>query len=584
MPPKKNPKAAAAAKAKAAKAAASSSSSKATIKDTYRTATGVLESQPRALDVKIGGFTLTCYGKELIKDTTIEFTIGRRYGLLGSNGSGKSSFLKCLAEREVPIPDHIDIFFLEEEFRKSDMNAIEAVIHEVKEEMKRLEAQSEQILEEEGPDSELLLDIYNRLDQMDPSTFESRAAALLTGLGFTSEMMNKATKDLSGGWRMRVALAQALFIRPTLLLLDEPTNHLDLEACVWLEEYLKDYDRCLLVVSHSQDFLNGVCSHMIHLTPKGKLVNYTGNYDMFLQTKGELEVNQMKKYEKEQEDIKHIKAFIASCGTYSNLVRQAKSKQKIIDKMEAAGLTEKVEKDVTFNFEFPKCERLAPPVLVFQKLGFSYSGDMHVGALYDNVDVGVDMDSRVALVGPNGAGKSTLLKLMLDQLKPTTGEIRKHLHLSIGKYDQHSNDQLDVNMCPLDFIRKVYADKNLEEQEWRTYLGRFGVSGPMQKQPIGTLSDGQKSRVVFAMIAVARPNMLLLDEPTNHLDLECIDSLARAINKFEGGVVLVSHDFRLIDQVAKEIWICDNKSVTVHKGDIRSYKKGLIAKMHAKKN
>jgi ATP-binding cassette subfamily F protein 2 len=583
MPPKKNPKLAKAAKDKAAKAAAAASKeeSKEAHVESYRTATGALESQPRALDVKIGGFTLTCYGKELIKDTTIEFTIGRRYGLIGSNGSGKSSFLKCLAEREVPIPDHIDIFFLEEEYKKSDFNAIEAVINVVEDEIKRLEAESERMLEEDGPESELLLDVYARLDAMDPSTFQARAAALLTGLGFSPEMMNKKTKDLSGGWRMRVALAQALFIRPTLLLLDEPTNHLDLEACVWLENYLSTYDRCLVVVSHSQDFMNGVCTHMIHLTPTSKLVNYTGNYDMFVQTKKELEVNQMKQYTKQQDDIKHLKAFIASCGTYSNLVRQAKSKQKIIDKMEADGLVEKVIDDMHYNFEFPFCEKLPPPIMMFQKVGFSYSGDMKDG-LYDGLELGVDMESRIALVGPNGAGKSTLLKLMLDQVKPTNGEIRKHLHLSIGKYDQHSNDQLDPTVCPLDFMRTTFADQKKEEQEWRSYLGRFGVSGTMQKQQIGTLSDGQKSRVVFAMIAVTRPNLLLLDEPTNHLDMDCIDSLATAINAFNGGVVLVSHDFRLIDQVAKQIWICDNKTIKVHTGDIRSYKKELAQKMKAR--
>jgi len=386
---------------------------------------------------------------------------------------------------------------------------------------------------------------------------------------------------------MRVALAQALFIRPTLLLLDEPTNHLDLEACVWLENYLSDYDRCLVVISHSQDFLNGVCTNIMHLTPTCKLQNYTGNYDTFIKTKAELEVQQMKQYNKEQDDIKHIKAFIASCGTYSNLVRQAKSKQKIIDKMEEAGLTEKVVEDARYNFDFPKCEPLPPPVLVFQKVSFAYSGEMK-DALYTGLELGVDMESRVALVGPNGAGKSTLLKLMLDELKPTQGEIRKHLHLSIGRYNQHSNDQLDPTMCPLDFVQEHFKDfknaegKKMEEQEWRSFLGRFGVSGAMQKQPIGSLSDGQKSRVVFAIIAVGRPNLLLLDEPTNHLDMDCIDSLARAINNFNGGVVLVSHDFRLIDQVAKQIWICDNKTIQIHKGDIRSYKQGLINKMKKK--
>jgi len=234
-----------------------------------------------------------------------------------------------------------------------------------------------------------------------------------------------------------------------------------------------------------------------------------------------------------------------------------------------------------YNFEFPFVEPLAPPIMMFQKVAFAYSGDMK-DMLYKDLELGVDMESRIALVGPNGAGKSTLLKLMLEQIKPTQGEIRKHLHLTIGKYDQHSNDQLDPTMCPLDFMRASFPDLKREEQEWRSYLGRFGVSGVMQKQQIGTLSDGQKSRVVFAMIAVGRPNLLLLDEPTNHLDMECIDSLARAINSFKGGVVLVSHDFRLIDQVAKQIWICDNKTIAVHKGDIRSYKKELAQKMKLK--
>ena len=274
MPPKGKAAKAKAAKAKEAKLSASSSSStlsssssssslsgdkeKPQVKDSYRNCTGVLISQPRALDVKIGGFTLAAYGKELIKDTQIELTIGRRYGLIGGNGSGKSAFLKCLAAREVPVPDHIDIFLLEEEVAAEEKTPTEVVIHEVQEEMKRLDAEAERILEEEGPESELLQDIYTRLDAMDPSTFEVRAGRLLYGLGFSKEFMAKKTKDLSGGWRMRVALAKALFIKPTLLLLDEPTNHLDLEACVWLENYLATYDRCLVVVSHSQDFLNGV--------------------------------------------------------------------------------------------------------------------------------------------------------------------------------------------------------------------------------------------------------------------------------------------------------------------------------------
>jgi ATP-binding cassette subfamily F protein 2 len=388
---------------------------------------------------------------------------------------------------------------------------------------------------------------------------------------------------MSGGWRMRVALAKALFARPSLLLLDEPTNHLDLETCIWLEGYLSDYPYCLVIISHSQDFLNGVCTNIVHLTPKRTLKVYTGNYDQFIKTKAEMEVQQTKQYQKEQDDIKHIKQFIASCGTFSNLVKQAKSKQKILDKMEARGLTEKVAEDVKFNFKFPNIEPLAPPVLSFIDVGFAYSGEVK-DMLYRNLNLAVDMDSRIALVGPNGAGKSTLLKLITgeDGMDPTEGQLRRHLDLKLGQYSQHSNDQLEKEKTVLDFMMDSYPDKKMEVEEWRKSIGRYGISGKQQKTLIGELSDGLKSRVVFAMLAIERPNMLLFDEPTNHLDMDCIDSLAEAINEFNGGMILVSHDFRLIDQVAKTIWVCDNRTITPWKKGIRDYKKSLMRKMKFK--
>jgi len=551
--------------------------------DDYRTCTGVLHSQPRALDVKIGGFSLAAYGRELIKDTTLELTIGRRYGLIGQNGSGKSTMLKCLAAREVPIPDHIDIFLLEEEASKTDMTALEMILSDARKKVAELEAEAERLIEEDGPDSDVVQDIYARLEDLDEKTFEVRAGTLLHGLGFTKEMSLKKTKDMSGGWRMRVSLAKALFIKPSLLLLDEPTNHLDLEACVWLEQYLSKYPRCLIVVSHSQDFLNSVCSHIIHITPnKRTLQEYSGNYDTFIKTKKELEVNQMKKYKKEQEDIKHLKAFISSCGTYANLVRQAKSKQKILDKMYAAGLTEAVVDPPKYTFRFQQCEVLTPPVLAFQNVAFAYSGKKE-DYLYTNVSLGVDLDSRVALVGPNGAGKSTLLKLMCGDLNPTEGAIRRHIHLEMGRFHQHSIDILNPEKTVLQFFMDTFPEKKMEEQSWRQHIGKYGVSGPTQLTYISSLSDGLKSRIVFAMIALSHPHLLLLDEPTNHLDIECIDSLAEALNKFNGGLVLVSHDFRLISQVAKEIWVCDNHSVKKWSGDIRSYKDSLIKGMRQSK-
>jgi len=290
----------------------------------------------------------------------------------------------------------------------------------------------------------------------------------------------------------------------------------------------------------------------------------------------------MKRYAKEQDDIKHLKQFIASCGTYSNLVKQAKSKQKILDKMEAVGLTQKVVADAKFNFHVADCEKLAPPVLCFNKVGFSYSG-LRKDYLYSKVDFAVDLDSRIALVGPNGAGKSTLLKLMCKELNPTEGDIRRHLHLTFGRYHQHSHEVLDPNKTVLDFIRDYYPEKKMEEEDWRKAIGRYGITGARQKTQIGKLSDGLKTRIIFAMLALERPNLLLLDEPTNHLDMDCIDSLADAINNFNGGLVLVSHDFRLINQVAKEVWVCDEHSVKKWPGDIRSYKAHLIKNMKSQK-
>eukprot|EP01098_Paradermamoeba_levis_P011764 TRINITY_DN506_c0_g2_i1.p1 TRINITY_DN506_c0_g2~~TRINITY_DN506_c0_g2_i1.p1 ORF type:complete len:575 (-),score=154.78 TRINITY_DN506_c0_g2_i1:87-1811(-) len=573
MPPKKK----AANKKASAPSLAAVTSQIEQVKISDRSVSGVLSSKDNSRDVKIENFSLSYHGKELISDSTLEINFGRRYGLIGQNGSGKSTLLNAIAAGELPIPSHIDIWHLNEEVEPTERTAIQAVVDVVEKEHKRLEAEEERLLMEEGPESPNLMDIYERLDALDPSTFESRACGLLHSLGFSQTMMNKMTKDMSGGWRMRVSLARALFVRPTLLLLDEPTNHLDLNACVWLEEYLSNWDRTLIIVSHSQDFLNGVCTNTIHLSFK-KLTYYGGNYDTFVKTKSELETDQMKRYFKQQEEIADIKKFIASCGTYANLVRQAKSRQKVLDKMEAAGLVELVQKEKAFSFRFHEPHELPNPIVIFDEVGFSYSGEKK-DFLYSKLSFGIHNDSRIALVGPNGAGKSTLLKLLVGDLSPTTGRVDKNPHLVIGRYHQHSTDQLDLNMTPLAFLKHTFPDLKQDEEQWRSILGSYGVLGNMQLTPMGQMSDGQKSRLVFALITLRYPNLLLFDEPTNHLDMECIDALAEAINDFKGGMVLVSHDFRLISQVTKEIWLCDNKSVTPFKGDIKQYKELLKKEM-----
>ncbi|RFU25228.1 hypothetical protein B7463_g11113, partial [Scytalidium lignicola] len=542
-----------------------------------RVTTGVLTSLKQSRDVKITSASLVFHGRVLMTDTTLELTYGRRYGLLGENGCGKSTLLKAIDKREFPIPEHVDIYLLNEGAPPSELGALEWVVREAENEMERLDKLAEQILEDDGPESPLLMDLYERMETMDPSTFSTRASQILTGLGFNKVTIHKKTKDMSGGWRMRVALGKALFVKPSLLLLDDPTAHLDLEACVWLEEYLKKWDRTLVLVSHSMDFLNGVCTNMIDMRQK-QLIYYGGNYDSYSKTRYEQEVNQMKAYHKQQEEIAHIKKFIASAGTYANLVRQAKSRQKILDKMEADGFIQPVDEDRVFTFRFADVEKLPPPVLSFDDVTFSYSGDTK-DDLYRHLDLGFDMDSRAALVGPNGVGKSTLLRLMTGKISPTAGQISRHTHLKMGMYSQHSAEQLDLTKSALDFVRDKYAEKSQDYQYWRQQLGRYGLSGESQTALMGTLSEGQKSRIVFALLAIDAPNMLLLDEPTNGLDIPTIDSLADAINAFTGGVIVVSHDFRLLDKIAKDILVCENQTVRRWDGTIAEYKNYLRKKM-----
>ncbi|KAH0367515.1 ABC transporter domain-containing protein, partial [Aureobasidium melanogenum] len=544
-----------------------------------RVTTGVLASQEASRDVKITSASLVFHGKVLFNDTTLEVNYGRRYGLLGENGCGKSTLLKAINAREFPFPDHIDIYLLNEGAPLTDLGALEWVVRQAEEELARLERLVETILEENGPEDPRLEEIYERMDGMDPSTFQTRASLILTGLGFNKKTIHKKTRDMSGGWRMRVALAKALFVKPSLLLLDDPTAHLDLEACVWLEEYMKKWDRTLILVSHSMDFLNGVCTNMIDMRMK-QLMYYGGNYDSYAKTRTEQEVNQQKAYEKQQDEIKHIKKFIASAGTYANLVRQAKSRQKILDKMEADGFIQPVHQDRVFSFRFADVEKLPPPVLSLDDVTFSYSGKEEDN-LYENLDFGVDMDSRTALVGPNGVGKSTLLNIFTGKLRPTSGVVSRHTHLKLGVYSQHSAEQLVLTKSSLDFVRDKFPHISQDPQYWRQQLGKYGLTGEAQTALMGTLSEGQKSRIVFALLAIESPNMILLDEPTNGLDIPTIDSLADAINAFSGGVVVVSHDFRLLDKIAKDIMVCEHKTVRRWEGSIGEYKNYLRKKMLA---
>ncbi|WVZ03240.1 hypothetical protein V8G54_024046 [Vigna mungo] len=635
---KRGGKAAAAAVAAAAssKAADKAANGIAEMHISDRTCTGVLCSHPLSRDIRVSNtippswavgsvawlfyhvamiesLSVTFHGHDLIVDSELELNYGRRYGLLGLNGCGKSTLLTAIGQRELPIPEHMDIYHLTREIEASDMSALEAVIS-CDEERLKLEKEAEILAAQDDGGGESLERVYERLDALDAATAEKRAAEILYGLGFDKQMQAKKTRDFSGGWRMRIALARALFMNPTILLLDEPTNHLGILSTLaivhlrpfrhiqffdlvilnlvyafcstiivvmivaifgnfYLLESLKKFERILVVISHSQDFLNGVCTNIIHMQSK-KLKLYTGNYDQYVQTRSELEENQMKQYKWEQEQIASMKEYIARFGHGSaKLARQAQSKEKTLAKMERGGLAEKVVRDKVLVFRFTDVGKLPPPVLQFVEVSFGYTPD---NLIYKNIDFGVDLDSRVALVGPNGAGKSTLLKLMTGDLMPSDGMVRRHNHLRIAQYHQHLAEKLDLEMSALQFMIKEYPGN--EEEKMRAAIGKFGLSGKAQVMPMKNLSDGQRSRVIFAWLAWRQPQMLLLDEPTNHLDIETIDSLAEALNEWDGGLVLVSHDFRLINQVAHEIWVCANQSVTRWEGDIMEFKAHLKAK------
>lgn len=539
-----------------------------------RSCTGVLGIPAESRDIKIDNLSITFHGVELLNETRLELNYGRRYGLIGYNGCGKSTLFSVIGRREIPIQEQIDIHHLAREIPPLDKSALDAVL-DVEKIRIQLEKLAEELAERDDEESqEQLMDIYERLDDMGADTAKAKAGFILHGLGFDKQMQQKKCKDFSGGWRMRIALARALYLKPHMLLLDEPTNHLDLEACVWLEQELSNYKRILVIISHSQDFLNGVCTNIIHMD-KARLDYYTGNYDAFVKTRLELQEHQMKRYNWEQAQISHMKDYIARFGHGSaKLARQAQSKEKTLAKMVNAGLAEKVTADKMLEFYFPPCGKIPPPVLMIQNISFRYNEKSPW--IYKDLEKGIDLDSRIALVGPNGCGKSTLLKLICGEVMPDDGLIRRHSHLRIARYHQHLHESLDLSLSALEYMMKCFPDIK-EREEMRKIIGRYGLSGRQQVCPMRHLSDGQRCRVVFAWLASQVPHMLLLDEPTNHLDMETIDSLAQAINDFEGGMVLVSHDFRLISQVAKEIWICENQT-------IREWDKGIIAyKDHLRK-
>ncbi|KAI9342248.1 P-loop containing nucleoside triphosphate hydrolase protein [Obelidium mucronatum] len=541
-------------------------------------ATGTLLSPPNSRDVQIEKFSIQAYGKLLVKDSDFSLINGRRYGLIAPNGSGKSTMLHAIACGLVPTPAALDYYLLDREFGPTEMTSLEAVLNINETEREALMDEMEDLLDDSVGNAERIDAIQDRLAELEVSGEERIALEILKGLGFSETLISTKTKDLSGGWRMRISLARILFVKPTLMMLDEPTNHLDLEAVVWLEEYLVHNlsGHTLLITCHSQDTLNEVCTDIIHLYHQ-KLDYYKGDYNTFTKVRHEKTALLTKQAMKEEKKMAAIQQNLNATGTKAQT--QAKQKVKNMEKEKEKNkeknkdLQEELIIDKEFTLRFGECGGgLPPPVLKFNDVSFGYDP---AKPLFTGLNFGLDLDARIALVGPNGAGKSTLLKLMLGTLEPTSGTSVRHHHLRIGQFNQHMGDQLDMERSAVEWLCMHFKD--IKPQEMRREVGKFGLTGKSQVIPMKQLSDGQRRRVLFCYLGLHTPHMFLMDEPTNALDLETIDALAEAINEYDGGVVFVTHDFRLIDQVAKEIWIVKDGTIQEFDGDIHDYKAALKA-------
>ncbi|KAK0952645.1 ATP-binding cassette, regulator of translational elongation [Friedmanniomyces endolithicus] len=550
------------------------------------------DAQSKSKDIKVDGIDITIGGKRILTDTNLTLAFGRRYGLVGQNGIGKSTLLRALSKREVAIPTHISILHVEQEIAGDDTPALQAVLdadvwrkhllreqEKLSKELAELEAERSSMADTSADAAKLdkhreglditLSDVQGKLSEMESDKAEPRAASILAGLGFSHERQQFATKTFSGGWRMRLALARALFCEPDLLLLDEPSNMLDVPSITFLSNYLQGYPSTLLVVSHDRAFLNEVATDIIHQHSE-RLDYYKGaNFDSFYASKEERRKTAKREYENQMAVRQHLQAFIDKFRYNAAKSSEAQSRIKKLEKMP---VLDAPEAEYSVHFKFPDVEKLSPPIIQMANVSFGYTPDK---PLLRNVDLDVQLDSRIGIVGPNGAGKTTALKLLIGALSPSAGLISQNPRLRIGFFAQHHVDALDLNTSAVGFMAAKYPGKS--DEEYRRHLGAFGITGKTGLQKMELLSGGQKSRVAFACLGLTNPHILVLDEPSNHLDIEAMDALSVALRNFGGGVLMVSHDVTMLQNVCTSLWVCDNGTVEHFGGTVKDYKKRSMA-------
>ena len=516
------------------------------------------------LDIK--DITYRIAGRTLFEQASLSIPSGHHVGLVGPNGTGKSTLFKLIAKEleldggEISMMSNTQMGMVRQDIPDDDTPLIDVV----------LAADTERaslLAELETPiDVERMSDIYMRLADINAYEAPSQAAIILSGLGFSTEQQSQPISDFSGGWKMRVALAAALFRKPNLLLLDEPTNHLDFEAIVWLENYLKSYEHSFIIISHDRETLNKVVTHIAHLDQL-KLTLYTGNYDQFENAHAQKRLGHQALFEKQQAHKNRMMAFVDRFGAKASKAKQAQSRLRAIERMD---MVDALIAERATSFKFPQPEKISSPIITIDGADVGYEPGKPI---LRNINLGLSSDDRVALLGANGNGKSTLVKLISDNLSAMVGDVHRSGKLRIGYFAQHQSDELDEQSTPYEAMRAAIGD--IAETKCRALLGQFGFDKGKSDTKIMKLSGGEKARLLFCMMSHDAPHIMLLDEPTNHLDIDARQALIEALNGYEGCVILVSHDPHLVEAVAERLYLVKDGGVSAYDGDLQAYR-GLI--------
>ncbi|MEK0362072.1 ATP-binding cassette domain-containing protein [Pseudomonas sp. CBC3] len=519
--------------------------------------------------IRLQNLTLQRGPQRLLEGAELTLHPGQKVGLVGANGAGKSSLFALLRGEFAPdggdcqLPPDWRIAHMRQEVDTLDRLAVDYVL-DGDAELRRVQAAL--IAAEAAHDGTSLARLHTELDNADGYSADARARKLLAGLGFANEQMDLPVSSFSGGWRMRLNLAQALMCPSDLLLLDEPTNHLDLDAILWLESWLKSYPGTLMLISHDRDFLDEVVGNVVHVEQR-KLMLYRGGYSAFERARAERLAQQQQAFEKQQAQREHMEDFIRRFKAKASKARQAQSRIKALEKLEELA---PAHIDSPFDFAFREADKVSSPLLDLAEGRLGY-GDKLV---LDKVKLQLVPGARIGLLGPNGAGKSTLIKTLANELQPLGGRLQRGENLVIGYFAQHQLDALDPKASPLLHLQRIAPGER--EQLLRDFLGGFDFRGNRCDEPVVNFSGGEKARLALALIAWGKPNLLLLDEPTNHLDLEMRLALTLALQDFEGAVLVVSHDRHLLKSTTDEFLLVADGRVVAFDGDLEDYARWLV--------